>query len=312
MLRRLSLIPLLLSLAALPAHAVRPKLAVVKSADLAPYAQVVAGFTAEARGALDEHTLEEGADGAVRTFKKVAAASPVLVLAVGPAAAVAARRHLSDVPMLFVMVPYFQKYDLESSNTTGVALTSDLSGEFDLLRTVLPKVKRIGVVEDPRYSAKLMEDAGALARSRDLTLVPLELDNPQKLDRLLDSARGKIDALVFISDKTVGNAAVVERLIAFAVEARLPTVGLAPAQVKQGALLALAPAPIAIGQQAGRIANRIIFEKVDPGALAVAPPEGVDLHLNLATARRMGDYEALAQAVLGLTARRGFSLRVHE
>ena len=70
--------------------------------------------------------------------------------------------------------------------------------------------------------------------------------------------------------------------------------GLASAQVKQGALFALAPAPLAIGQQAGRIANRILVEKVDPGAMAVANPEGLELHVNLTTARRLGAPETFA------------------
>ncbi len=82
-----------------------------------------------------------------------------------------------------------------------------------------------------------------------------------------------------------------ERLLACCQEARLPSVAVASAQVKQGALLALAPSPLAIGQQAGRIANRVLVEKVDPGALAVAQPEGVELHVNLTTARRLGNPE---------------------
>jgi putative ABC transport system substrate-binding protein len=82
--------------------------------------------------------------------------------------------------------------------------------------------------------------------------------------------------------------------------------------VKQGALFALAPAPLSIGLQAGRVANRILVEKVDPGALAVATPEGVELHVNLAAARRLGLAETFAADALVFAARQGLSIKAIE
>jgi putative ABC transport system substrate-binding protein len=290
----------------------RPRVVVVRSAELAPYAQVMAGFSAEVKADVSDVLLEEGGEAAQKALKKVAEQPPALVLAVGPAAAVNARRQFSDVPVVFVMVPYFQKYDLEGSNTTGVALTSDLSLELTAARALLPKVKRIGVVVDPRYSKAFVDEASQLAQSRGLSLVPIEIDNPTKLDKALAGTKGRIDALAVVSDKTVGNAAVVERLLGFARDEALPVIGLAPGQVKQGALFALAPAPLSIGLQAGRVANRILVEKVDPGALAVATPEGVELHVNLAAARRLGLAETFAADALVFAARQGLSIKAIE
>jgi len=308
--RLLALLGLLLALPALAAG--RPRVAVIKSADLAPYAQVVAGFAAEAKATVEELTLEEGSEGAAKAFKKLAQDPPALVLAIGPAAAVGARRQFSDVPVVFVMVPYYQKYELEGPNTTGIALTSDLSLELGALKALTPTVKRVGVLEDPRYSAKFLEEAAKVAQAKGLTLVPLELDTPTRLEKVLGEAKGKVDALIFISDKTVGNAAVVERLMQWAYDEKLPSVGLAPAQVKRGALLALSPAPLSLGQQAARIANRVLQEKVDPGALAVASPEGVELHVNLTTAKRLGPAERFALELVTFAARQGLAVKVVE
>lgn len=290
----------------------RPRVVVVKSADLPPYSQVTAGFTAEVKADVTDVLLEEGAEAAQKAMKKLAQEPPALVLAIGPSAAVNARKQFSDVPVLFVMVPYFQKYDLESGNTTGIALTSDLTLELTALRALLPKAKRIGVVIDPRYSKGFVDEASQLAQSRGLSLVPIEIDNPSKLDKALSGAKGRIDGLVVVSDKTVGNAAVVERLLSFAKEQSLPVVGLAPAQVKQGALFALAPAPLSVGLQAGRVANRIVVEKVDPGALAVATPEGVELHVNLQVAKRLGLPDAFTNELLLFAARQGLAVKAVE
>lgn len=130
-----SLACLLLATTALAAA--RPKVVVVKSADLGPYAAVAAGFAAEARATLEEVTLEEGPDAAAKVFKKLAENPPAMVLAIGPAAAVGARRQFTTVPIVFVMVPYFQKYELEGSNITGIALTSDLSLELGAIKAML-------------------------------------------------------------------------------------------------------------------------------------------------------------------------------
>lgn len=301
----------LLLLGTLTAQA-RPRVVVVKSADLAPYAQVTAGFSAEVKADVSDVLLEEGAEAAQKAMKKLAQETPALVLAIGPAAAVNARKQFSDVPVVFVMVPYFQKYDLESSNTTGIALTSDLTLELTALRALLPKVKRVGIVFDPRYSKAFIDEAAQLAQSRGLSLVGVEIDNPTKLDKALAGVKGRIDGLVVVSDKTVGNAAVVERLLSFSRDEGLPVVGLAPAQVKQGALFALSPAPLSVGLQAGRVANRIVVEKVDPGALAVATPEGVELHVNLQVAKRLNLPDSFTADVLLFAARQNLAVKAVE
>jgi len=302
MLRRLALI-LTFALPALAAE--RPRVVVVKSSPLSAYAQVVAGFSAEVKAQVEEVTLDD-AD----ALKKVS--KPALVLAIGPAAAVAARKQLGDVPMLFTMVPYFEKYEIEGQNTTGIALTSDLSMELSALRAIQPRARRIGIVNDPRFSKAMLENASSAASARGLKLVSLELDSPTKLEKVLSGARGQVDALLIISDKTVGNATVVERLLSWSLEEKLPAIGLAPAQVKQGALFALSPAPLSIGQQAGRLANRVLVEKIDPGALAVANPEGLELNLNLTTAKKLGAAESFALDAVTFAARQNLAVKIVE
>ncbi len=162
MLRRPALIA---SLAlALPGWAARPR-CVVKSAPLNAYAQVVAGFAAEARGAGRRATPSKRAPTAPpRTLQEGGRVDAGPGAGHRPAAAVAARKQFSDVPVLFAMVPYFEKYELEGQNTTGIALTSDLSFELDALKATQPRVRRVGVLADPRYSAKLLEDAAGRPR----------------------------------------------------------------------------------------------------------------------------------------------------
>lgn len=291
----------------------RPRIVAVKSASLAPYASVIAGFRAEVDADVQEVMLEESPAAIARVFKAVAAQKPALVLAIGPLAANAARRSLGeDVPVLFVMVPYFEKYGLEGPNVTGIALTSDFKPELGALKAMAPKAKRVGILHDPRFSAKQVQTAQEAASPVGLTIVPLEVDAQARVEKVLAGAAGKVDAMLMVADKTVGNAAVVQTLIAFAAEQKIPLVALTPSQVKEGATLSLAPSPTSIGQQAGRLANRIVHEKVNPGALAVAQPEGMDLGINLTTARKLGSSCDAAMEVLRYAAKRDFPVKVYE
>ena len=43
------------------------------------------------------------------------------------------------MPVLFAMVPYFEKYGLEGPNITGIALTSDFTPELAALKAMAPK-----------------------------------------------------------------------------------------------------------------------------------------------------------------------------
>lgn len=304
---------LLTAAAVLALSATPARVLVVKSQDLAAYASVVAGFTSEVQAQVEQVTLEDGSKETVeRAFKKAAENPPSLVLAIGPAAAVGAMNAFDKVPVVFVMVPYFKAYRLERPNVTGVALTSDLSLELHATHAMLPQVKRIGVVEDPRFSKEFVDSAVSAAMSRGVDLVPIEVDSSEKVGKALKASKGRVDALMMIADRTVGNSLVVQRILNYALDEQLPVVGFAPAQVKEGALLAIAPVATQVGQQAGRICNRIIHEKVDPGAMAVASPEGVELHVNLSTARRLGDAKSLAFELFGFAAKQQVSVRVSE
>jgi putative ABC transport system substrate-binding protein len=291
----------------------RARVVAVKSSALAPYASLIAGFRAEVDADVQEVMLDESPVAAARLFKTLAMQKPALVLAIGPLAANAARRSLGeDIPVLFVMVPYFEKYGLEGPNVTGIALTSGYTPELGALKAMAPKAKRVGILHDPRFSAKQVQTAQEAASAAGLTIVPLEVETQARVEKVLAGAAGKVDAMLMVADKTVANAAVVQALIGFAAEQKIPLVALTPSQVKEGATLSLAPNPTGIGQQAGRLANRIVHEKVNPGAMAVAQPEGMDLAFNLGTALKLGSSCDAAMEVLRYAAKRDFPVKVYE
>ena len=117
---------------------------------------------------------------------------------------------------------------------------------------------------------------------------------------------------MLIADKTVANAEVVHREIAFGSAERLPVLGFADSQVKEGATLAFSPSYLAIGQQAGRLANRIVLERIDAGALAISPPEVLDLAMNLKATQALAAPTEVVDGLLHFASQRGFPIRVFQ
>ncbi|HLT29406.1 MAG TPA: ABC transporter substrate binding protein [Myxococcaceae bacterium] len=287
-----------------------PRVVVLKSADLGAYGALVAGFTSEARAEIDQILLPRHPDEIARVVERVKAGKPALVLAVGPSAANAASRGLGEIPVLFTMVPYYERYSLEGPNVVGIALTNDFSPELSALVAALPNVKRVGVLHDPRYSLPQLEDIRLAAQQLELNIVPLAAADAAAAKKALAGVTAKVDALLMVSDRTVGSAEVVRELIETSRTEQIPLVALASTQVQEGALLSLSPSYLGLGQQAGRLANRLIHERVDPSALAVARPEALELSINLAQARSLGKRAPVTEGLLTHAADKGLTIRV--
>jgi putative ABC transport system substrate-binding protein len=304
---------LLLWLSLLPMIALaqeQPRVVVLKSADLGAYNALVAGFGSEARAGIDQILLPRHPDEVAKVVAQVKARKPALVLAVGPSAANAASRGMGDIPVLFTMVPYFERYSLEGPNVVGIALTNDFSPELSALVAAIPGVKRVGVLHDPRYSLPQLEDIRLAAQQLELNIVPLAASDVAAAKKTLAGVSSKVDALLMVSDRTVGSAEVVRELIEISRSEQIPLVALASTQVQEGALLSLSPSYLGLGQQAGRLANRLIHERVDPSALAVARPEALELSINLAQVRSLGKRAPVTEGLLTHAADKGLTIRV--
>ena len=229
---------LLLALATLLPCVARaaPLLAVLKSDGLESYAQVASGAASAAAG-MEVAEFSLGGDG-----KKVDAVltallqrKPALILALGPLAANAARRATGETPVIFAMVPNFEKYGLEAKNVTGIALTRPVDEQLATLHALLPAARRVGVLYTPEYSQELIDKATASALRLGLTLKAERLGKEHDAAELAPRLAGSVDALWLIADRGTSTVAASSALIAAARKARVPLVALSEGQVREGA-----------------------------------------------------------------------------
>ncbi len=288
--------------------------AIVADAKLPVYRRVVTGFSVESRVPVTEYSLGGKRDRGKAVFKQVLGTDPALVLAIGPMAANLAKELLPEsVPVVYCMVPNLEQYPkLKGSNIAGIALELSLRDQLSTLKTVAPKIQAVGVVYSPRHTGKKIAEARREASRLGLKLVTAEASSPADVTRAVSSLSGRIDALWMVPDPAVLNLTAFQSLVDFSVKKRIPLFSINYKFVEKGALVSMGINYARIGQQAGRLANRILEDNVKPGSVGVQSPEGLDIAINLTTAREIGVECDLALEIFTYAAERQFAIRVYK
>src|SRR5512132_2175918 len=136
-----------------PDRAGAAEIAILKSADLAAYNQAVAGFKAAMPSSTTfiEYDMQGDVARGQKLARKIRASDATLLLAVGVKAALVAKLEIV------------------------------LHRQFSAMRSVLPSLKRIGVLYDPEKTGHLVEEARLLAKSMGLELIAKQVNTEKEV-----------------------------------------------------------------------------------------------------------------------------------
>jgi putative tryptophan/tyrosine transport system substrate-binding protein len=259
--------------------------ALIKSGPLAPYEEAAAGFAATYRGPVRVFMLEDAAPYGL--LRRIEAARPGVIVAVGLKAALFARDHLPHVPLVFCVVPNYGNFDLMGGSVTGVS--ADVPPERDLaaLRTALPGVKRVGLLFGRVTGTALARRARAAAHTAGILLVEAPVANLSDLHRVARDLAGRVDALWLPADPTVATPEVFHTLLELSLAQRKPLLVFSESLVRSGALVAVSPDYSWTGAQAAGVVRRIQSGE-RAGDIGVLPLRRTRMVLNPATARALG------------------------
>ena len=269
-----------------PSHA--HEVAILKSANITAYNQAVSGFksTMPPDTTFIEYDLK-GDTHAGRVYAgKVRASGAHLVLAVGSKAAIAARLEIFDIPVVYSMVLHPQKYDLKAPNLVGVPTKPPIGQQLDLLRTLMPKLTRIGYVFDPDKTSPLQNEVVAHARHLGFTFIERRVHSAEQVPAALRELLPKVEALWLISDSTVLTEESFSFLLREAFDQHVPIIGFDPEFTRRGALISFWIDSSDIGRQAAHVAKSILS---GIGNSRLKPPmQKQRIALNLGTAEYLG------------------------
>lgn len=280
----------LLGAFALPARAA--DVAVILSADVAPYHEAVQGFEeAAAHRIVAQYDMEGDFDRGQRILRELlSSVEPDLILAVGPWALEVVSSQPIDLPVVFTMVLNPPTViGTGARNITGASLNVPIGQQIRLLKELGPQIRRVGVVFNPAKTGYLVSGAEPAALAEGLQLVTRRVNSPKEAIRAVNALQEEgVDALWILPDETVLEPHVVEYMLLVSYRNKIPLLGLSERQAEMGALLSLSFSSARdIGRQAGELANAIL-EGTPADEVPYTPVREVQLTVNLRAAQKLG------------------------
>jgi putative ABC transport system substrate-binding protein len=219
-----------------------------------------------------------------------------VIVTAGTRETVTAKAATSTIPivMLFVGDPVgaglVSSLTHPGANVTGTSVMMvDFSGKrLELLREIVPKLRRVAILGNPRNASTAadMRAAETAARSLGLTVYSVEVDSAPRLDAALaDMTRGRPDGVLVIQDALTFSHR--RDIAAAALRARLASVSPRSAYVKDGGLLGYGPDLYALAGRAASLVDKVL-KGAKPGDLPIEQPTKFELIINLKTAKALG------------------------
>jgi putative tryptophan/tyrosine transport system substrate-binding protein len=216
-----------------------------------------------------------------------------LIVAYG-GAAVALKNATASIPIVFapavdpVGVGLVTSLSHPGGNATGLSIqaTEAAGKRLELLREVVPKLGRLGILFDGGYAATVQEkdEVHRVARTLGLEVVPQEIRRAEDIAPAFDALKGQVEslyvtenALIFTNSKTI---------MTLALNAQLPTTCTNADIARAGALMSYGPDFPAVFRRAAEIVDKIL-RGTKPGDIPVEQPTKFDLVVNLKTAKAL-------------------------
>lgn len=201
---------------------------------------------------------------ATQIAKKFAGDKPDVVIAISTPSAQAMAAATKEIPVVYAAVtdPVSAKlvsgWDASGTNVTGVSDEVPLGPQVDLMKKLVPGVKKVGYVFSPGEvnSTVVMERLKTdLAKSR-IELVPVAA---QRTTDVLSAARslgGKVQLIYTSLDNNVVSS--YESMYKAAKEIKVPLLASNTSSVERGAVAALGVDYTQVGREAGKVVAKIL------------------------------------------------------
>lgn len=220
-----------------------------------------------------------------------------LITAAPTPAALAAKKATSTIPIVGLSLTEPVAVGLVASlarpggNVTGVAYafgTEIFGKQLELLRDVVPKLRRVGVIADSGGSPAfphMLDAMKAAARSLGLELQIAEVREASEFDGAFSAiVKERAGALLVTGPLFFLHRA---RLAELAVKHRLPSMSTQEQWVDAGGLMSYGPNFVDLYRRGAVYVDRVL-RGAKPGDLPIEQPTNLALVLNLKTAKRLG------------------------
>lgn len=216
-----------------------------------------------------------------------------LIYTIGTESTKLVKERVTDIPVVFSMVLKVTEVNsvtgtgFSGTNMTGVSLDISIRQQLEILKKIMPKMVRIGIIYNPNNSYPAVEEAKQLQEEFKVNIKTGKVNVPTEVPKILNEMGGTIDLLWLIPDVAVCTKDTLPYIINYSLNNRIPVMAFAESLVKAGALFSYVYDCEDVGRQAGELAIRILRGE-SPGNVAIDSPRKIGYVLNLKTAAHLG------------------------
>lgn len=270
---------------------------VLRSKDIAPYNNALAGFKDEVdkeiNASYEDYNLDDFSERQSALKEQIDQKNPKIIFAIGTEAATFAKKYIKGVPIIFSMVLNPIESGIVSSlsqtedNITGISLKISVDKQFDKLKQIIPNIKKIGMLYDAKNMAELKAEAEKAASRLGLELIAKPIYSKNDIDQALNEVVREADVLWAGVDTLIYNPQSAQHILLTTLRNKIPFMAFSSNYVNAGALMALECDYTDIGRQAAEIAVKILNGQ-KPNEIPVYTPRATRLVVNEKTAQLIG------------------------
>ena len=244
-----------------------------------------------------DRTFKEGYAQVAESARQLVQAKVDLIVAYGATSITAAITATKSIPIVMttgldvIALGWVASLAQPGGNVTGLSTLSVshlISKRTELLKELLPKLTRVGVLVTPGSSAAAdnLRETEAMARHFRLQTHVVEVHTPGDLERAFaELARTRVGALIVVSSTMLSSQS--ERIVALTTKHQLPAVYFTSRFVDEGGLMSYGSD---FNDQFRRLATYIdrVLKGARAGELPIEQPTTFELVVNLKTAKALG------------------------
>lgn len=272
---------------------------VVKSSDIEPYNLALKGaqevFKAKGLAPFIKGHDIKGDEGRWKeVLKDIKEEKPKIIMTFGTFATELVTKDVKDTPIVFSTVLNPEESGIVNSlasaggNVTGASLDIPVETQFSYILNMVPAVKKVGVLYNPKETGLIVERARATANRMQIQLITEPVNSEADLPMAIDTLFRQIDVLWSVADGTVFSLPAIQKIIVETIRYKIPFMGISPSFVKAGALFSVKWDDMDVGRQAGEAVVKIISGRENISDIPVATPREVSISINARTARTIG------------------------
>lgn len=241
-----------------------------------------------------EYQSAQGNNGiAAQIARKYVGEKPDVIVAIATPSAQAVVAVTKTIPVVYTAVTdpveaqLVKDWASSGTNVTGVSDLLALDKQIELIKQIVPKAKRVGMVYNPgeANSAVVVKRLKEKLAKHQMQLVEAAAPRTVDVATAAKNLVGKVD--VFYSNTDNNVLAAYEALVKVANDTKIPLIGSNTDTVERGAVAALGVNYYDLGRQTGAVVVRILKGE-KPSAIASATSDKLELFVNTTAAAKQG------------------------